>query len=77
MKKIGQYSGLQSGLEGITVNGNELTMCYETGIKNTTRISMNELIEKCSSGKYNPSLTTKAARISGGIIYKVQELINK
>ena len=77
IQEVGKYSGLQKGLEGITVKGNELTMCYETGIKNTSRITMNELVKKCSSGKYNPSLPTKMARFGGGVLYNSQEFVNK
>ena len=69
IQEVGKYSGLQKGLEGITVEGNELTMCYETGIKNTSRISMNELVEKCSSGKYNPNFVTTGGRYIAGKIY--------
>ncbi len=75
IQEVGKYSGLQKGLEGIAVKGNELTMCYETGTKNTSRISMDELIEKCSSGKYNPSPTTKIARLVGGVHYTAEGLV--
>ena len=75
IQEVGKYSGLQKGLEGITVKGNELTMCYETGTKNTSRITMNELVEKCSSGKYNPSLPTKMARFGGGVHYTAKGLV--
>ena len=69
LQEVGKYSGLQSGLEGITVKGNELTMCYETGAKNTTKISMEEVIEKCSSGKYNPNFETACFRYIAGKKY--------